>query len=85
MLHLVCTEEEMLRRLEIRSKEGRSDDTPAIIKKRFKTYRDETLKVIKKFEKEKKVRNIDADRSVDDIFHQIKPIFDNYRRSADAL
>lgn len=29
MLHLTCTEEEMLRRLELRSKsENRSDDTP---------------------------------------------------------
>ena len=66
----------MLRRLEIRAKEGRSDDTPDIIRKRFKTYREETLKVIDEFEKEKKVRNIDADRTVPEIFNQIKPIFE---------
>lgn len=85
MLHLVCTEDEMLQRLEIRSKEGRSDDTPAIIRKRFKTYREETLKVIHEFEKEKRVRNIDADRTVDDIFNQIKPIFEAYKGSVDVL
>lgn len=49
MLHLVCSEEEMLRRLEIRSREGRSDDTPEIIRKRFKTYQEQTLQVISEF------------------------------------
>jgi UMP-CMP kinase len=75
MLHLVCSEAEMLRRLKIRSKEGRSDDTPDIIKKRFQTYREQTLQVIGEFEKDKKVRNMDADQAVDNIFQQIRPIF----------
>jgi adenylate kinase family enzyme len=42
----------MLKRLKIRSEsEGRTDDTPEIVKKRFKTYKEETLKVIEEFAK----------------------------------
>lgn len=62
----------LLRRAKI---EGRKDDTPAVIKKRFGVYEKET-KPLLKFYKSNLV-NINGNKPVDEIFNSIKKVLNN--------
>eukprot|EP00030_Apusomonadida_sp_AF-17_P000423 a174504_630.p1 GENE.a174504_630~~a174504_630.p1 ORF type:complete len:209 (-),score=99.93 a174504_630:22-606(-) len=76
-LFFQCTEDELERRLLIRGQtSGRVDDNIESIKKRFKTYVDQTMPVIEFFRSEGRVRDIDATRSVDDVFATVCTCFD---------
>ena len=56
VLYFECPEETMSQRLTERSKtSGRSDDTPASVKQRLKTFKKETLPVISFFQEQDKL------------------------------
>mmetsp|Transcript_28453 Transcript_28453/g.44813 ORF Transcript_28453/g.44813 Transcript_28453/m.44813 type:complete len:249 (-) Transcript_28453:32-778(-) len=56
---------------------GRSDDSLDVIRKRFNTYRDESMPIIEMYEKEGKVRKIMADRSIEDVYAEVESILKN--------
>ena len=55
--------------------EGRADDNEETIAKRISTFNQETKPVIDAYEKEGKVIKIDASKSVDDVFAEVKQKF----------
>ena len=76
ILHLVCSEEVMLERLLKRGEtSGRSDDNIESIKKRFRTYNEETLEIINHFDALKKNKDVNSEREVKVIFQDIEAIF----------
>ncbi|CAG9824738.1 unnamed protein product [Phaedon cochleariae] len=54
---------------------GRSDDNPDSLKKRFNTYLNETRPIIEYYEKSDLVKRIDATRPVEEVFEDVKSIF----------
>jgi len=67
------TEEIMLDRLLQRGEtSGRADDNIDSIKKRFNTYRETTMPVIRKYEKLGKVSEIDSSPSVDEVYSKVR-------------
>ncbi|CAB4055057.1 CMPK1 [Lepeophtheirus salmonis] len=54
---------------------GRSDDNIESLKKRCATYLNSTLGVIQSYEKEQRVKRIDATRSVYEVFEDVQKIF----------
>mmetsp|Transcript_27873 Transcript_27873/g.39886 ORF Transcript_27873/g.39886 Transcript_27873/m.39886 type:complete len:245 (-) Transcript_27873:39-773(-) len=56
---------------------GRSDDSLDVIRKRFDTYREESMPIIEMYEKEGKVRKILADRSIEDVYAEVESILNN--------
>mmetsp|Transcript_3935 Transcript_3935/g.7463 ORF Transcript_3935/g.7463 Transcript_3935/m.7463 type:complete len:116 (-) Transcript_3935:1292-1639(-) len=74
-----CPEDVMLPRLLQRGESsGRVDDNIASIKKRFRTFRNDTMPVIQYFETMGKVRQIISDDTVEKVFTRtqqaVKPI-----------
>jgi len=66
VLFFNTTEEVMLERLLERGKtSGREDDNIEVIKKRFKTYQEQTMPVIKYYDRQGKVKEIDSSASVE--------------------
>eukprot|EP00761_Pharyngomonas_kirbyi_P011847 gb/GECH01011873.1/.p1 GENE.gb/GECH01011873.1/~~gb/GECH01011873.1/.p1 ORF type:complete len:191 (+),score=51.47 gb/GECH01011873.1/:1-573(+) len=79
MLFLDCSEEVMQDRLLQRGQSsGRSDDNIESIKKRFRTYLEQTMPVIEKYEKEGKLRKVSAMRSVEEVFDDVEKLFKPY-------
>lgn len=77
LLFLECPEEVMLKRLLKRGEtSGRNDDNVESIKKRFKTYRDSTMPIIKHFRDMGKVREIDSTRSEAEVFADVAKLFE---------
>jgi UMP-CMP kinase len=71
-----CGEAELERRLLDRGKSsGRDDDNIESIKKRFKTFVEETSPVIEMFKASGKLRIINSERSVDHVWAETKDIF----------
>ena len=76
VLFLDCPEEVMTGRLLERGKtSGRNDDNLDTIRKRFRTFREESMPIVAMYEMEGKVRNIVADRSVEDIYKEVEALF----------
>jgi UMP-CMP kinase len=48
-----------------------------VIRKRFNTYREESMPIIDMYEKEGKVRKILADRSIEDVYAEVESILKN--------
>ncbi|THU75369.1 UMP-CMP kinase [Dendrothele bispora CBS 962.96] len=70
VLFFSTTEEVMLARLLERGKtSGREDDNEESIKKRFHTYKEQTMPVIEYYEKQGKVATVDSSGSVEEV-HQ---------------
>ena len=70
ILYFECSNEEMTKRLLERAKtSGRVDDNEETIKKRLKTFEDQTLPVVDKFSD--RVKKISAMGSVDEIFGNV--------------
>ncbi|KAK7464269.1 bifunctional uridylate/adenylate kinase [Stygiomarasmius scandens] len=68
VLFFTTTEEVMLARLLERGKtSGREDDNEESIKKRFHTYKEQTMPVIEHYEKEGKVATVDSSASVEEV------------------
>eukprot|EP00928_Gymnodinium_smaydae_P068280 TRINITY_DN51369_c0_g1_i1.p2 TRINITY_DN51369_c0_g1~~TRINITY_DN51369_c0_g1_i1.p2 ORF type:complete len:244 (-),score=75.92 TRINITY_DN51369_c0_g1_i1:81-734(-) len=68
-----CSEECMEGRLLKRGEtSGRADDNIETIRKRFKTYQDESKPIIEKYEKEGLVTRFDAAPSADDVWKEVR-------------
>lgn len=67
-----CSEEVMLERLLNRGKtSGRADDNIESIKKRFRTFVETSMPVVKEFESQDKVVHVDAMRGPDDVYEDV--------------
>mmetsp|Transcript_24422 Transcript_24422/g.35709 ORF Transcript_24422/g.35709 Transcript_24422/m.35709 type:complete len:116 (+) Transcript_24422:39-386(+) len=69
---LTCPEDTMTDRL---LKRGRSGDSLDIIKKKMGLYRESTMPIIEMYWKQGKIRNVDADRTADEVFTDTSKIF----------
>lgn len=54
---------------------GRKDDNPETVAKRFMTYVNDTLPIVKKYEEEGNVVRIDAEGTVEEVFERVKKHF----------
>ena len=75
VLFLECPEEVLLSRLVGRSKtSGRADDSVDVIRRRFTTYREESMPIINMYEKRGIVRKIIADRTIEQVYEEVESI-----------
>lgn len=75
VLFFECPEDILTSRLLERAKtSGRNDDSIDVIRKRFVTYREESMPIIEMYEKEGKVRKIIADRSIEEVYKEVESI-----------
>lgn len=73
VLFFDCSEKVMLERLKKRSEtSGRSDDNIESIKKRFRTFEETSMPVIKYFEDMGKVVKINCEKSVDQVYEDVQ-------------
>jgi len=76
VLFLDCPEDVMTGRLLERAKtSGRNDDNLETIRKRFKTFRDESMPIVEMYEKTGLAKIIVADRSVEDVYEEVQSLF----------
>lgn len=76
VLFLDCPEDVMTGRLLERAKtSGRNDDNLETIRKRFKTFRDESMPIVEMYEKTGLVKRVVADRSVEDVYEEVQSLF----------
>lgn len=76
ILFLDCPEDIMTSRLLERGlTSGRNDDNLEVIRKRFVTFRDESMPIVAMYEKEDKLRRVVADRSVDAVYKDVLALF----------
>jgi len=67
-----CSEETMEKRLMNRARtSGRADDNPESIKKRFRTYLETTMPVVKEMERRGKVVKVECEDSPDSIYQRV--------------
>ena len=75
VLFFECPEGVLTSRLLERSKtSGRNDDTIDVIRKRFDTYREESVPIVEMYERVGKVRRIIADRSIEEVYREVESI-----------
>lgn len=75
MLYLECTEDMMTQRLLKRGEtSGRTDDNEETIRKRFKTYINETKPIIDKYAAKNKLRTVDSTRDVYEVAQEVDSI-----------
>lgn len=73
VLFFDCPEEVMQERLLKRGEtSGRSDDNAESIKKRFRTFVDTSMPVVKYFEKEERVEKVSATTPPDEVYENVK-------------
>lgn len=76
VLFLHCPEDVMTGRLLERAKtSGRNDDNLETIRKRFKTFKDESMPIVDMYEKKSLVKTVVADRSVEDVYDEVQALF----------
>eukprot|EP00981_Chlorochromonas_danica_P000100 scaffold36_cov191-Ochromonas_danica.AAC.14 len=77
-----CPTEEMVQRLLERGKtSGRNDDNEEAIKKRLVTYEQSTRPIIEYFRSIGKVREVNSNRSLDDVYGEVAVHFNNAAHS----
>ncbi|KAJ6343916.1 hypothetical protein OIU76_005625 [Salix suchowensis] len=81
VLFFDCPEEELTRRI-LNRNQGRVDDNIETIGKRLKVYFESTLPVINYYNSKGKVQKIDAQRSVDEVFEDVKSAFAKFKPEA---
>ncbi|CAK7336927.1 unnamed protein product [Dovyalis caffra] len=74
VLFFDCPEEELTKRI-LNRNQGRVDDNIETIRKRLKVYFESTLPVINYYNSKGKVQKIDAQRSIDEVFEDVKSVF----------
>lgn len=75
VLFFECPEAVLTSRLLERGKtSGRNDDTIDVIRKRFNTYREESMPIIEMYEKEGIVKQIIADRSIEAVYKEVETL-----------
>lgn len=77
ILFFDCSEDVMQSRLLARQ-EGRTDDNIETIKKRFRVFREQSIPVIDYYDKEGKVAKIDAEKSPDEVYQEVKAAYLKY-------
>lgn len=77
LLNLECPEEVMEKRLIHRAKDGsaRVDDNAETIRKRFQTHVTTCVPVLAHYEKKGKLRQVDASKSIDEVYSAVKQFF----------
>lgn len=77
LLNLDCSEKVMEERLLQRAKggEARPDDNLETIRKRFRVHVEQCLPVLAHYEKKGKLRQVDASKSTDEVYTEIKQLF----------
>ena len=86
VLYVDASDESMKKRLLHRGQSsGRVDDNEDTIKQRLKTFHDVTEPVIGHYDKQKKLRKIDAERTPDAIFADISKLLDEVDEAERAL
>jgi UMP-CMP kinase len=82
VIFLNCSEKIMVERVLKRGlTSGRSDDNKETVEKRIKVYNEQTLPVIKHYEKLKMVNEIDSSKTADQVFNSVKKLFKNDNKS----
>lgn len=79
-LYFECSEDEMLKRIMTRAaavpeSQRRADDNPETAMKRFKTYTEEAKPAIDKLREAGKLHEINAMRSIDEVYAEAKSFF----------
>ena len=74
VLFFDCPEDVLEKRLLGRA-EGRADDNIETIKKRFKTYQDQTMPVIEHYDKKGMVKHVKTDVSIEEVFEKVSAFF----------
>lgn len=76
---LDADEDTMIQRIQERSKtSGRNDDNIESLRKRFATFKNESMPIIEFYDKQGKMRKIDGLKPVDDVFAQFEGIFKDF-------
>lgn len=80
IIFLECPEETCIRRCLDRSDKcddgaKRADDNIESLRKRFQTYVNSTMKIVEHYDREGLLRRIDASKSVDKVYDQVKGLF----------
>lgn len=79
ILFMDADEDTMINRIMERSKtSGRNDDNIESLKKRFETFKKETMPIVELYDKQGKARKINALRNVDEVFDDVKKAFQDY-------
>nr|APA33991.1 seminal fluid protein [Nilaparvata lugens] len=81
VLFFNCSTETCIERCMKRGAEGsgRADDTSDVIQKRIQTYLNESLPIVQHYENSGLVRKIDASRSADEVFEDVKQLFQSIK------
>ena len=79
VLFMDADEETMINRIMERSKtSGRNDDNIESLRKRFDTFRNETMPIVDLFASKGKTQRINALRGIDEVFEDVKHAFEAY-------
>lgn len=77
-LYFQCPEEELMNRLLKRGEtSGRTDDNEESIRKRFRTFERDCKPVVDMYDNQGKIHSVDALRGEDEIFADIRPLFED--------
>ena len=69
----------MIQRIQERSKtSGRNDDNIESLRKRFATFKNESMPIIEFYDKQGKMRKIDGLKPIDEVFAQFEGIFKDF-------
>ncbi|XVF71361.1 hypothetical protein PTKIN_Ptkin12aG0031000 [Pterospermum kingtungense] len=80
VLFLDCSEEEMTRR-HLKRNQGRVDDNIDTIKNRLKVYSEYTLPVIDYYRAKGRLRKVDGEKSIDEVFEEVKGVYTELDKS----
>jgi UMP-CMP kinase len=79
VLFMDADEETMINRIMERSKtSGRNDDNIDSLRKRFETFKKETMPIVDLYDSKGRARKINALRSIDEVFTDVKQAFEGY-------
>jgi adenylate kinase len=70
----VPTEQLLARMLERSQKEGRSDDTPAVIQQRFEVYREKTQPLVDYYAARGHLKHLDGTGSMDEVYARLRAL-----------
>ncbi|GJN29906.1 hypothetical protein PR202_gb18169 [Eleusine coracana subsp. coracana] len=83
ILFIDCPKEELERRILSRN-QGRDDDNIDTIRRRFEVFQEATLPVVQYYEKRGKLRRVDGAKSPDEVFKDVKAIFEQLNTQANG-
>ena len=81
VLFLDCEEQAMIDRINKRAAESaevRNDDNIEVLKKRFQTFRNQSMPIVEIYKKEDKVRFINANQEPDKVYADVLKAFEGH-------